>query len=47
MKAVGQDVGSYYDAVYATLHRKKKFPIDPRQVRDLRFSYSIFYQDRV
>ncbi|MDA0836428.1 MAG: Gfo/Idh/MocA family oxidoreductase [Planctomycetota bacterium] len=35
LKAVGVDIGSYYDAVYATLRRKKKFPIDPRQVREM------------
>jgi len=35
LEAVGLDVGSYYDAVYATLRRRKKFPINPRQVREM------------
>ena len=27
--------GAFYDAVHATLKRRKKFPIDPRQVREM------------
>ena len=33
--AEGTDIGSYYDAVYNTLRRGKKFPIDARQVREM------------
>ena len=31
----GKDPGGFYDAVYGTLKHRKKFPIDPRQVREM------------
>ena len=33
--AVGPDAGSFYDAVYATVRQRKKFIVQPSEVREM------------
>lgn len=35
LSAEGAVAGTFYDAVFKTLKKRKKFPIDPRQVREM------------